>query len=178
MQKVTVLDDYQGVAARLDAARLLDGLDVELNVLTQRVDNEAALACLLADSDGLVLIRERTQITASLLDALPRLRWIVQTGRLSACIDLAACQRRGIVVKDGSGNPIAPTELTWALIMAAMRRLPQYIGNLKHGAWQQSGLRAASMPANFGLGSVLRGKTLVGVITRSDVIRTLLSINQ
>jgi D-3-phosphoglycerate dehydrogenase len=55
---------------------------------------------------------------------------------------------------------VAPAELTWALIMAAMRRLPQYIGNLKHGAWQQAGLKAASMPPNFGLGTVLRGKTL------------------
>jgi D-3-phosphoglycerate dehydrogenase len=55
---------------------------------------------------------------------------------------------------------VAPAELTWALIMAAMRRLPQYIGNLKHGAWQQAGLKAASMPPNFGLGTVLRGRTL------------------
>jgi len=58
------------------------------------------------------------------------------------------------------GSPIAPAELTWALIMAAMRRLPQYIGNLKHGAWQQSGLKSGSMPPNFGVGQVLRGKTL------------------
>jgi D-3-phosphoglycerate dehydrogenase len=55
---------------------------------------------------------------------------------------------------------VAPAELTWALIMASMRRLPQYIGNLKHGAWQQSGLKAASMPANFGIGMVLHGKVL------------------
>ena len=61
---------------------------------------------------------------------------------------------------EGSGSPLAPAELTWALIMAAMRRLPQYISNLKHGAWQQSGLKSASMPPNFGLGSVLKGKTL------------------
>jgi D-3-phosphoglycerate dehydrogenase len=63
-------------------------------------------------------------------------------------------------VAEGTGSPVAPAELTWALIMAAMRRLPQYIGNLKHGAWQQAGLKAASMPPNFGLGTVLRGKTL------------------
>jgi D-3-phosphoglycerate dehydrogenase len=55
---------------------------------------------------------------------------------------------------------VAPAELTWALIMASVRRLPQYIGNLKHGAWQQSGLKAASMPPNFGIGTVLRGHTL------------------
>jgi D-3-phosphoglycerate dehydrogenase len=58
------------------------------------------------------------------------------------------------------GSPVAPAELTWALIMASMRRLPQYIGNLKHGAWQQSGLKAAAMPPNFAVGMVLRGKTL------------------
>jgi D-3-phosphoglycerate dehydrogenase len=75
-------------------------------------------------------------------------------------IDVDTCTRMGIAVAEGVGSPIAPAELTWALIMAAMRRLPQYIGNLKHGAWQQSGLKAASMPANFGLGMVLRGKTL------------------
>jgi len=55
---------------------------------------------------------------------------------------------------------VAPAELTWALIMASMRRLPQYIGNLKHAAWQQSGLKAASMPPNFGVGMLLHGKTL------------------
>ena len=57
-------------------------------------------------------------------------------------------------------RPASPAELTWALIMAAMRRLPQYIGTLKHGAWQQSGLKAASMPPNVGIGMVLKGKTL------------------
>jgi D-3-phosphoglycerate dehydrogenase len=75
-------------------------------------------------------------------------------------IDLDTCTRLGIAVAEGVGSPVAPAELTWALIMAAMRRLPQYIGNLKHGAWQQSGLKAASMPSNFGVGMVLRGKTL------------------
>ena len=65
-----------------------------------------------------------------------------------------------MAVAEGVGSPIAPAELTWSLIMSAMRRLPQYISNLKHGAWQQSGLKAASMPPNFGLGSVLRGRIL------------------
>jgi D-3-phosphoglycerate dehydrogenase len=75
-------------------------------------------------------------------------------------IDVATCTRMGIAVAEGVGSPVAPAELTWALIMASMRRLPQYIGNLKHGAWQQSGLKAASMPPNFAIGMVLRGKTL------------------
>jgi D-3-phosphoglycerate dehydrogenase len=66
----------------------------------------------------------------------------------------------GIAVAEGVGSPVAPAEMAWALIMTSMRRLPQYIGNLKHGAWQQSGLKAASMPPNFGIGMVLHGKTL------------------
>jgi D-3-phosphoglycerate dehydrogenase len=55
---------------------------------------------------------------------------------------------------------VAPAELTWALVMAAMRRIPHYVSHLKHGAWQQSGLKTAAMPANFGIGQVLRGRTL------------------
>jgi D-3-phosphoglycerate dehydrogenase len=73
---------------------------------------------------------------------------------------LQSCTERGIAVAEGAGSPVAPAELTWALVLAAMRRLPHYIGNLKHGAWQQAGLKAGSMPPNFGVGSVLSGKTL------------------
>ncbi|WP_281035088.1 NAD(P)-dependent oxidoreductase, partial [Mesorhizobium waimense] len=94
------------------------------------------------------------------MEKLPRLKLIAQTGKVGAHVDVAACTERGIAVAEGVGSPVAPAELTWALIMAAMRRLPQYISNLKHGAWQQSGLRSASMPPNFGVGTVLRGKTL------------------
>jgi D-3-phosphoglycerate dehydrogenase len=114
----------------------------------------------LRDADVIVLIRERTHISRQLLEKLPRLKLISQTGRVGPHVDVAACTDRGIVVTEGVGSPVAPAELTWALVMAAMRRLPQYIGTLKHGAWQQSGMKAASMPANFGLGQVLRGKTL------------------
>jgi D-3-phosphoglycerate dehydrogenase len=63
-------------------------------------------------------------------------------------------------VLEGVGSPIAPAELTWALIMAAQRRIPQYVANLKQGAWQQSGLKTSALPPNFGLGQVLRGQTL------------------
>jgi D-3-phosphoglycerate dehydrogenase / 2-oxoglutarate reductase len=65
-----------------------------------------------------------------------------------------------LAVAEGTGSPVAPAELTWALIMAAMPQAAQYISNLKHGAWQQAGLKSSSMPPNFGVGSVLRGKTL------------------
>jgi D-3-phosphoglycerate dehydrogenase len=75
-------------------------------------------------------------------------------------VDVQACTDRGIAVAEGVGSPLAPAELTWALVMAALRRIPQYVGNLKHGAWQQSGLKMASMPPNFGLGAQLHGKIL------------------
>ena len=111
-------------------------------------------------ADVLVLIRERTQFPKALLEKLPRLKLISQTGKVGPHIDVAACTRMGIAVAEGVGSPWAPAEMTWALIMASMRRLPQYIGNLKHGAWQQSGLKTASMPPNFAIGMLLRGKTL------------------
>ncbi len=85
---------------------------------------------------------------------------IAQTGRVGTHVDVAACTERGVVVSEGIGSPTAPAELAWALIMTAMRRIPHYVAHLKHGAWQQAGLKSASMPANFGLGSVLKGKTL------------------
>ena len=85
---------------------------------------------------------------------------IAQTGKVGPHVDVEACTERGVVVTEGTGSPVAPAELTWALIMAAMRRLPHYISTLKHGGWQQSGLKSTSMPPNFGVGMVLRGKTL------------------
>src|SRR3989344_2215205 len=88
----------------------------------------------LKDADIIVLVRERTQITRQLVEKLPRLKLIAQTGKIGSHIDVAACTERGIAVAEGIGSPVAPAELTWALVMAAMRRLPQYISNLKHGA--------------------------------------------
>jgi D-3-phosphoglycerate dehydrogenase len=114
----------------------------------------------LSEVEALVLIRERTRITAQLLDKLPRLRLISQTGKVGSHIDVAACTERRIAVLEGRGSPVAPAELTWALIMAAQRRIPQYVANLKQGAWQQSGLKTAAMPPNFAMGQVLRGQTL------------------
>jgi D-3-phosphoglycerate dehydrogenase len=124
-----------------------------------------------------VLIRERTQLPRALIEKLPKLKLIVQTGRIGSHVDLDACTELGIAVAEGSGSPVAPAELTWALILAAVRRLPQYIGNLKHGAWQQSGLKTGSMPPNFGLGTVLKGKTL-GIWGYGNVGRLLAGYGQ
>ncbi len=155
---IVILDDYQDAVRKLPCAARLDPYSAK--VYTNTVKGLGQLSVRLKDADIIVLIRERTQISRQLIEKLPRLRLIAQTGKVGAHIDLAACTERGVAVAEGVGSPVAPAELTWALIMAAMRRLPQYIANLKHGAWQQSGLRAASMPANFGVGTVLRGKTL------------------
>ncbi|TAK96706.1 MAG: D-2-hydroxyacid dehydrogenase family protein [Aquabacterium sp.] len=155
---IIILDDYQDAVRKLNCASKLDGLAAK--VFTNTVKGTGQLAVRLRDAEVLVLIRERTHFPKSLLDKLPKLRLICQTGPVGSHIDIEACTQRGIAVAEGLGSPYAPAELTWALVMAAMRRLPQYIGNLKHGAWQQSGLKSASMPVNFGLGMSLRGKTL------------------
>ncbi len=155
---IVILDDYQDAVRKLNCAQKLDAYQAK--VYTNTVKGIGQLSIRLRDADVIVLIRERTHITRQLVEKLPRLKLIAQTGRVGSHIDVPACTERGIAVAEGVGSPVAPAELTWALIMAATRRLPQYISMLKHGGWQQSGLKAASMPPNFGLGTVLRGKTL------------------
>jgi D-3-phosphoglycerate dehydrogenase len=155
---VVILDDYQDAVRKLQCASKLEAYPAK--VYTNTVKGIGQLSVRLRDADIIVLIRERTHITRQLVEKLPRLRLIAQTGRVGSHLDVEACTERGIAVAEGVGSPVAPAELTWALIMAAMRRLPQYIATLKHGGWQQSGMKSASMPVNYGLGMVLRGKTL------------------
>ncbi len=155
---IVILDDYQDAVRKLECASKLEAYQAK--VYTNTVKGIGQLSVRLKDADVIVLIRERTPISRQLIEKLPRLKLIAQTGRAGPHIDVQACTERGIAVSEGVGSPTAPAELTWALTMAAMRRLPQYIGNLKHGAWQQAGLKAGSMPANFGVGNVLQGKKL------------------
>ncbi len=155
---IVILDDYQDAVRKLKSASKLEAYSAK--VYTNTVKGLGQLSVRLKEADVIILIRERTHVTRALIEKLPKLKLIVQTGRVGGHIDVQACTERGIAVADGTGSPVSTAELTWALIMAAMRRLPQYIANLKHGVWQQSGLKASSMPANFGLGSVLHGKTL------------------
>ena len=155
---IIILDDYQDSVRKLKCAARLEHLNAK--VFTNTVKGVGQLSVRLRDAEVLVLIRERTHFPKQLLEKLPRLKLISQTGRVGPHIDVEAATRLGIAVAEGIGSPVAPAELTWALIMASMRRLPQYVANLKHGAWQQSGLRSGSMPPNFGLGMVLKGKTL------------------
>jgi D-3-phosphoglycerate dehydrogenase len=155
---IVILDDYQDAVRKLPCASRLEPFTAK--VFTNTVKGLGQLSVRLKDADVIVLNRERTDMPRPLIEKLPKLKLIAQTGRVGPHIDVGACTERGIAVAEGTGSPVAPAELTWALIMAASRRLPQYIGNLKHGAWQQSGLKAGAMPANFCLGTVLRGRTL------------------
>ena len=155
---IVILDDYQDAVRKLQCATRLE--PYQAKVYTNTVKGLGQLAVRLKDADVIVLNRERTHMPRQLIEKLPKLKLIVQTGRVGPHVDVGACTERGIAVAEGTGSPVAPAELTWALIMAAMRRLPQYIGNLKHGAWQQSGLKVGTMPTNFCIGGVLSKKTL------------------
>ena len=155
---IVILDDYQDAVRKLACFERLAGHDVK--VFNNNVKGAGQLAVRLRDAQAVVLNRERTTLNAAVLARCPKLRLLVQTGRVGAHVDLEACSRLGIAVLEGGTDPAPTAEFTWALIMAAMRRLPQYVANLKQGAWQQSGLKSQSMPVNFGLGQRLAGKTL------------------
>ena len=155
---IVILDDYQDAVRKLACATRLE--PYQAKVYTNTVKGLGQLSVRLKDAEVIVLNRERTHLSRALIEKLPKLKLVVQTGRVGSHVDVNACTERGIAVAEGTGSPVAPAELTWALIMAAARRLPQYIGNLKHGAWQQSGLKSSGMPANFCLGTTLKGRTL------------------
>ena len=146
--KITILDDYFDTLRTLPCFQKLDGHDV--TVWNDHVQETDALAARLKDTEGLVLIRERTQIRAPLLDRLNKLRLISQRS-VFPHIDIDACTRRGVTVSSNmhAGTPsYAAAELTWGLILAAMRQIPQQMAALQAGIWQ------------IGVGHTLRDKTL------------------
>jgi D-3-phosphoglycerate dehydrogenase len=152
--KIAILDDYQDAVRSLDCFGLLAGHDVKVFNSSSR--GLGQLAIRLAPFDALVLIRERTAVSGALLARLPNLKLIAQTGKVAGHIDVAAATERGIAIAEGVGSPVAPAELTWALIMAASRKIVPYANNLKDGLWQTASIN----PALNGLGSVLKGRTL------------------
>ncbi|MBM3359144.1 MAG: D-2-hydroxyacid dehydrogenase family protein [Betaproteobacteria bacterium] len=146
--KITILDDYQDCVRQLACFSRLQGHEVAIwNDHTKDTDE---LARRLADTEALVLIRERTPIRAPLIERLSKLRLISQTS-VYPHIDVDACTRRGIVVSSDlhPGEPsYATAELTWGLILAAVRRIPSEAAALKSGRWQST------------IGIALRGRTL------------------
>jgi D-3-phosphoglycerate dehydrogenase len=146
--RVTILDDYHDTLRTLDCFRKLDGHDV--TIFNDHVQDVDALTARLANTEALVLIRERTQIRAPLLERLPTLRLISQRS-VYPHIDIDACTWLGIVVSSSlhSDTPsYAAAELTWALVLSALRQLPQQMEALKQGRWQ------------IGVGHTVRGKTI------------------
>ncbi len=146
--KISILDDYGDTVRTLDCFKKLHGFDVR--IWTDHVQDTDRLADRLADTEVLVLIRERTQIREDLLKRLPKLKLISQRG-VFPHIDAGACTRLGVIVSSSlhSGPPSYSTaELTFGLILAAMRGIPRQVESLRQGHWQ------------FGIGSTIRGKTL------------------
>ena len=159
---VTILDDYFDTLRTLPCFGKLAGHPV--TVWNDHVQDVDALAGRLRDTEALVLIRERTAIRAALLERLPRLRLISQRS-VYPHIDVDACTRRGVMVCSNlhSDTPsYAAAELTWALVLAAMRRIPQEVAALKRGVWQTGvwhGLRDKTLGIyGYGrIGSVVAG---------------------
>src|SRR5947209_10581780 len=145
---ISILDDYFDTLRTLECFAKLEGHSVTIH--NDHVQDTDALAERLKDTEALVLIRERTQIRAALLERLPKLKLISQRS-VYPHIDIAACTRLGIVVSSNMhpGTPSYSTaELTWGLILAAAREIPQNVAGMKAGKWQT------------GIGNTLRGKTL------------------
>src|SRR6476659_8376251 len=145
---VAILDDYFDTLHTLPCFAKLAPFDV--TIWNDHVEDVDVLAERLEDTDVLVLIRERTRIQAPLLERLPRLRLISQRS-VYPHIDIEACTRHGVIVSSNlhADTPsYAAAELTWALVLAAMRQVPDQVAPLKRGTWQT------------GIGWTLRGKTL------------------
>jgi D-3-phosphoglycerate dehydrogenase len=145
--KIVVLDDYQDAFRTLSCFAGLAGHEVQ--VFHNTVKEPAALAAHLGDAEAALLIQQRSALPRAVIEQLPGLKLISQTGRNVSHIDLPACTERGIVVSaGGAGSPNATAELTWGLILAALRHIPQEVERLKAGQWLGS------------LGTGVAGKTL------------------
>jgi D-3-phosphoglycerate dehydrogenase len=145
--KIAIIDDYQDAFRKLECSKKLTGH--QLIAFTDTEKDPARLAARIGDADVLVLTQQRSKLPRAVIEKLPKLKLISQTGRNANHIDIAACTEKGIVVSaGGAGNPNPTAELAWALILAALRRIPQEVRRLQDGQWQGS------------VGTGLAGKTL------------------
>ncbi|MDQ2903128.1 MAG: D-2-hydroxyacid dehydrogenase family protein [Chloroflexota bacterium] len=165
--KIAIPDDYQDAVRTLDCFQKLNGQQIV--ILREHRGDPEVLADHLQGVEALVLIRERTPIIEALLARLPDLRLIVQTGKRAPHIDLAACTRHGVAVVYATppdpGRPYATSELTWGLILAAMRFIPQEVASMKAGHWQSM------------LGRTLHGRTL-GIFGYGNIGRLVATYGQ
>jgi len=145
--KIAIIDDYQNAFKTLKCYSKLSGHEVIVYTDTEK--DPARLAERLKDADVVLLTQQRSAFPRAVIERLPKLKLIGQTGRAATHVDLAACTEKGIVVSaGGSGNPTATAELTWGLILSALRNLPYEVRRLKEGHWQST------------LGITIHGKTL------------------
>jgi len=145
--QIVVLDDYQDAFRSLACSRLLKDHDVR--VFHDAAEGAEALIAMLHDAEAVILLQQRTSMPRHVVECLPKLRLISQTGHNAAHIDLVACRERGIVVSmGGAGGANATAELAWGLILSAARHIPQEVQALKQGRWQTT------------MGSVLAGRSL------------------
>ncbi|MBY0269740.1 MAG: D-2-hydroxyacid dehydrogenase family protein [Burkholderiales bacterium] len=145
--KIAIIDDYQDAFRRLDCSKKLAGH--ELIAFTDTEKDPVKLAARIGDAEVLVLTQQRSKLPRAVIEKLPKLKLVSQTGRNANHIDIAACTEKGIVVSaGGAGNPNPTAELAWGLILAALRRIPQEVRRLQDGKWQGS------------VGTGLAGKTL------------------
>ena len=152
---IAIPDDYHGLVPTLECFKRLEGHDVR--VFRDAAPSLDVMLRNLRDADIIVPIRERSEFTGEVIEALPRLKMISQTGRSAHHVDVAACTRRGIAVATGThASPYTVAEHTWALILAAARRIPEESGLMKRGEWRS----AFSLPLHgrtlgiFGLGKI------------------------
>ncbi|HYC44724.1 MAG TPA: D-2-hydroxyacid dehydrogenase family protein [Burkholderiales bacterium] len=135
--KIAVIDDYQDAFRRMKAFAKLAGHDVTVYNDTEK--DAAKLAERLKDAEAVVLTQQRSRFPRAVIERLPKLKLISQTGRNTAHVDVAACAERGIVVSaGGAGSPNPTAELTWALILAHLRHIPEEVQRLKQGQWQKT----------------------------------------
>ncbi|NYD43392.1 D-2-hydroxyacid dehydrogenase family protein [Nocardioides panaciterrulae] len=169
--RCVILDDYQGVATSYADWSVLPG--VEVTALREHLTDEADLAAAIGDAQALVVMRERTPVTASLLDRLPGLGLVVTSGMRNAAIDLEACRGRGLTVCGTASASTPPGELTWALILGLVRHLvPESTAMATGGRWQSTVGRdlAGATLGLVGLGRIGTRVAAVGAAFGMDVL--------
>ena len=135
MIKVAVLDDYQDAFRQIvDTEKFKDKFDFK--VFNNSFVNEKEAIVELEDFETLFIMRERTPITKSLIEALPKLKYIMTSGMRNKAIDLEAAKKKNITVCGTEINPNPAAEITWALILGLYRNMKQEIDNMFQGYWQ------------------------------------------
>ena len=145
--KIAVIDDYQDAFRTLKCYAKLKDHDVIVYNDTEK--DPVRLADRLKDAEAVLLTQQRSRFPSAVIERLPKLKLVSQTGRATAHIDVEACTRHGVVVSaGGAGRPHTTAELTWGLILAALRHIPYEVQRLREGHWQST------------IGTAVQGKTL------------------